>query len=281
MVRSWLLLEQPGPWGVQALTDSRLPTDVGVRLDTVTRRLGIRALLIRRHGRGATAADTRECLLVRTGPDEAWIERVRLPDPGAVLDLDLAALAGGQRLGLEPVRDPVFLVCTHGRHDPCCAERGRPVAAVLAAAYPRSTWECSHVGGDRFAGNLLCFPHGLYYGRVGTQSAARVAAAYAGGRVDLDLLRGRSSYPFAVQAAETYLRRATGITGVDELRARDVRQSGDVVTSRFTDSTGRSYVVRVRARSAAPRRLSCHDEVLARPPAFDLLGVEGELGEAG
>ena len=50
---------------------------------------------------------------------------------------------------LEP--EPMLLVCTHGVHDTCCAVRGRPVAAALARRWPEATWECSHVGGDRFA----------------------------------------------------------------------------------------------------------------------------------
>src|SRR4029453_5830608 len=53
-----------------------------------------------------------------------------------------------------------------GRHGACCAERGRPVAAALAQAHPEETWEVSHIGGDRFAGNLLVLPNGLYYGRL-------------------------------------------------------------------------------------------------------------------
>jgi hypothetical protein len=55
----------------------------------------------------------------------------------------------------EVSEEPIYLVCTHGRHDACCAVRGRPVAAALAAAYPERTWECSHIGGDRFAANVV------------------------------------------------------------------------------------------------------------------------------
>ena len=45
----------------------------------------------------------------------------------------LAALGAGRSVGLTPEADPVLAVCTHGRHDACCAERGRPLARALAA----------------------------------------------------------------------------------------------------------------------------------------------------
>ena len=81
--------------------------------------------------------------------------------------------AGGRRASPAQRRSRCCCVCTHGRHDACCAERGRPVAAALAAAHPEQTWEVSHIGGDRFAANVLVLPDGLYYGRVSAADAPR------------------------------------------------------------------------------------------------------------
>src|SRR5690606_7696048 len=115
-----------------------------------------------------------------------------LGDIHEVLDLDLAALGAGRSPGLTRVDDSLFCVCTHGRHDACCAERGRPVAAALEAAHPEQTWEVSHIGGDRFAANMVVLPHGLYYGRLDAVSALGVAGTHLAGGLDLDHLRGRS-----------------------------------------------------------------------------------------
>ena len=93
-----------------------------------------------------------------------------LTDIHEVHDLDVEALGAGRSPGLTPHAGPGLRVCTHGRHDTCCAERGRPVAAALAAAHPELTWEVSHIGGDRFAANALVLPHGLYYGRLDADS---------------------------------------------------------------------------------------------------------------
>ena len=73
---------------------------------------------------------------------------------------------------------PVLLVCTHARHDQCCAVRGRPVAQTLARAFPDETWESSHLGGDRFAATMIVLPHGLYYGRVPTTDAETIVERY-------------------------------------------------------------------------------------------------------
>ena len=124
--------------------------------------------------------------------------------PRDLLDVPLDGSAGA------PSDRPVFAVCAHGRHDQCCAVRGRAVAARLASAYPEETWECSHLGGDRFAGTMVLLPHGLYYGWVDDGDAVTVADAYLAGRVEPRFLRGRSAYSHPVQAAQHFARDAAG-----------------------------------------------------------------------
>ena len=123
---------------------------------------------------------------------------------------------------------PLYLVCTHGRHDRCCALRGRPVAQALGRVEPERTWECTHIGGDRFAANVVVLPYGLYYGGVTPATAADLVAATERGEVVPDLLRGRSSSPVAVQTAEHHARavRPEVGPGVDALVPLD-RSVGD------------------------------------------------------
>lgn len=204
-VRAFLLVESPGPWGVEATRDSRLPEEVKERLSALEREHEVRPLLVRRPWR----APARSVQVFATYVDGAqpWTETASLGDVREVLDLDVAALGGGRSPGLPRHGAPLFLVCTHGRHDACCAERGRPLAAALSAAAPEETWEVSHIGGDRFAANVLVLPEGLYYGRLTPEDAGPFVAGHLAGLLDLDHLRGRSTYPFPVQAAEIFLRR--------------------------------------------------------------------------
>jgi hypothetical protein len=276
VVRAWLLLEQPGPWGREALTTSRLPTGLGPSLARVAADLRIRPLLIRRHGRRSTVGGVR-CVLAWTGGRRPWIEHALIDDPHEVLDLDLEQLARGEPGILRPVDGPVFVVCTHGRHDPCCAENGRPVARALSAHYPARTWESSHLGGDRFAANLVAFPHGLYFGRVNPEQAPHIAAAYRKGTIDLAHYRGRSCYPFAVQTAEVWLREKTALTAIEAVTLAGTRRDGDIVVARFRTSEPATWTVHVRPRRLEiARPLTCHDARASQPVQYEIVAAEAE-----
>lgn len=274
-VRGWLLLEEPGPWGPQAPRDSRLDPVLTQRLHTASRRLRLRVLLIRRARRSTSPASSpRQCFLARTGPGAGWVEHVALDDPAHVLDLDLTGFARGNSPGLDRVTHPLYLVCTHGRHDVCCAEEGRPVALALATHLPEWTWEVSHIGGDRFAANLLALPHGLYFGRVTPEEVADLADAYARGEVDPQLFRGRAAYDFATQAAECFLRTRTGITGVDALPLVWSRRDDEETEAAFASADGGRYRVRVRTTAAQPARaLTCRAECMSMPREHQLVDI--------
>jgi hypothetical protein len=199
----WLLIEHPGPWPPQALT--ALPADV---TDALADWEG-RAVLVRRPGR-ARRAGPRQWFRVDARPGH---ESVRTGTYRFTSELVAAVDAPG-----KPYAGPLVLVCSHGRHDTCCAVRGRAVAAALAAADPEPVWECSHVGGCRFAPAVVLLPHGYVLGGLDPADAPATLAAYRAGRLDPGTVRGRSALPPAVQAAQHHARLATGATGVDDLR---------------------------------------------------------------
>jgi len=271
-VRSWLLLEHAGPWGRDAFLDGRYTTDgFGAELATRCRAADVRPLLIRRFG-GTVAPERAACFAIRSGPGEPRVERTALARHDDALELDLATLGRGEPLGLEPHEDALFLVCTHGRHDMCCAERGRPLARALALQQPERTWECSHIGGDRFAPNLLVFPHGIYFGRVEPEDAAAVARAYLDGRVSLPHLRGRTSVPMAAQFAERALREEFGLDGVDDVAFERAWRDGGGISASFATPLGR-HVVTLETSLAAPRRLTCHSVAEEPVRAYRVLEI--------
>ena len=140
-------------------------------------------------------------------------------DPREYLELALDGSDG------ESSTDPLVAVCAHGKHDQCCAVRGRAAAAAIAAKYPELTWECSHLGGDRFAATMLVLPEGLCYGRVDSTDSADLIRLYLDGRLDNGFLRGRTSLPHAVQAAQYFAREAYGDDRIDALHPLDVERS--------------------------------------------------------
>lgn len=254
-VGTFLLLESPGPWGVDALHHGRLDAQVRARLHRLERE-GVRPLLVRRPGRrGLEDRHGVRAFWARASADPPELFAARLEDARDLLDLDLAPAVAAPS-GFVPHPGPLFGVCTHGRHDRCCAELGRPLAAALADAAPQETWEVSHMGGDRFAPNVLVLPHGLYYGRLLPAEADDFVATHRAGRLDLEHLRGRSSYPFAVQAAEVHLRRQLAVDVVGALRLLSRSRDGEVTTAVFAVG-GQPWRVRVRTRRAEATLLTC------------------------
>lgn len=275
-VRAFLLLEFAGPWGVDALRDGRLPAALAAELERRCGDSGVRPLLIRRHGRSRSTGV--RCFGAYADPRRPWLESTTLNRADEVLDLDLDRLCEGASMGLEAHPDPLFLVCTHGRHDVCCAEQGRPIAAALSASHPGQTWECSHIGGDRFAGNILVLPDGLYYGRADRESGPRIAKTHLEGRLDLDHLRGRAGFAFATQAAEWHLRRRLDLTGTDDLRLVRQRRVRDVTEAVFAvedaQHSGDHWRVRVRTGHGEPHQLTCQAQKSRRALRFELLDLE-------
>ncbi len=272
IVRSWLLLEHPGPWGRDAFLDGRHAGEgFGPALLARCRAAGVRPLLIRRPDGGSDAARPR-CVAIRSGPEEPWVESARLDHPSAALDLDLDALGHGERIGLAPWSEPLLLVCTHGRHDVCCAERGRPLAQALAAALPEATWEASHIGGDRFAGNVLAFPHGIYFGRVAPGDAERVVRSYLEGRLSLPHLRGRSCLSMPVQAAEHALRVELGLDGIGEVAFEHATSEGTALSASFATPTG-TWTVALSVGASQPHRLTCRSRGAEAAPTYRVVSI--------
>lgn len=202
--KAWLLIEHPGPWPEEP-TEAVLPAALRVLVDSAVE-FGIRVQLIRRPGR-RRAGDARGIYAGWTAGREPWLRRGELSDgldlAEALLGLDLEKLAAGSAPGFGSlVSEPLYLVCTHARRNACCARLGGPLAQALAARQPGRVWETTHVGGHRYAANLVILPHGLYYGPVGIDLATAAISAYEQGTVLPDRYRGRAGQPKPVQEAE-------------------------------------------------------------------------------
>ena len=192
--RRWLLLEHPGPWRIEAIAGAGIDPKV---LSLLTRRAGstTRILLVRRPGRIDRRAP-RSWMLAGLDSQTVtgrWRRDQDLLDAAdAMIDKSGSAIQQAQ---------PMILVCTHGVHDVCCALRGRPVAAAVSSRWPELVWECSHIGGDRFAPNLVVLPDGFYYGNLDPESALATVESHLGGTVLPDRLRGMARFVPPVQAA--------------------------------------------------------------------------------
>ncbi|MGY1836058.1 sucrase ferredoxin [Blastococcus sp. SYSU DS0510] len=187
----------------------------------------LRPLLIRRPGRaGRRPATAPQLLIGAAGAGQPWLER--LP-ASALPDLDLESLADGRPGHGEPMTGPLFLACTNGSVDRCCAVRGRPLVDALATAHPGRTWEVSHIGGCRYGANLLVLPVAAAHGATSPDDGLRIAAAALDGRLDTANLCGLCPLGRFAGLADVTLRRHLGATTPDEVAVLGERPHADAL----------------------------------------------------
>ncbi|MDH6576581.1 sucrase ferredoxin [Kitasatospora sp. MAP5-34] len=274
---TWLLIEQTGPWGAKALTESHLDPAVGQGIDAACTGTGVRAALIRRPGRHADAGvDERyEVIVAHTAPGRSWVRRTTVADAAELLTLDFAALGAGEHggLGVAHPGGPIALVCTNGRRDRCCALLGRPLAAELATAGHSEVWEVTHLGGHRFSPTMLVLPYGYAYGRLTEATAKEVLAATATGHTVPEWSRGRSYWDRPGQAAEQAVRLLTGETGVDALTLTQQPVSDGRWTVSVRHADGRSWDVEVTQTASEPARPESCGKTPGNPTRMDVLTI--------
>jgi hypothetical protein len=255
--RRWLLLEHPGPWRTDAIAGAGIDPEV---LATLVDKAGsaTRILLIRRPGRIDRRAARRWIL---TALDSTAITGQWRHDNDLLEAADALAAASSRKVESP---QPVILVCTHGVHDVCCALRGRPVALELAARWPDLVWECSHIGGDRFAPNVVLLPDGFYYGNLDPTSAIGTVEAHLAGTVLTDRLRGMAGFLPPVQAAAIAAYERYGPLGPSDVSVRAIEHIGphhghgsETIVDLVVRPQARLVSVRVLSVRRADARLTC------------------------
>jgi hypothetical protein len=258
----WLLVEYRGLWTSDAVAGSGLSDQVKAHLRAQVRAAGpARLLFVRRPDRRRQTGLVAYVSDSRAGREA--LTRIELESHEDLRGLDLFDPQAG-----TAVSHPLFLACTHGKHDPCCARYGRPLYDGLRDELdPDWLWQTTHVGGDRFAGNLVCLPEGLYYGRAEGAAAPTILDEHLAGRILLDYYRGRSIYPFAVQAAEREVRQATGLRGIGDLVLRSVERVDERWNVVF-EARGEPHLVEVEPEFGDFTYLTCSAPAVQRPRHF-------------
>jgi hypothetical protein len=263
-VDTWILLEYRGLWAHDAVDGSTLTPEVKahlVRQRSLFRHA--RILFVRRTER--RGGDGLLAYVARSGEGRRELRKLELERYDDLLAVDLAAGLGHVGTAVD---HPLFLVCTHGKHDRCCSKFGRPLYdAVREQLDVEWVWQSSHVGGDRFAGNLVVLADGVYYGRVEPADSWPVLEAALDGRVHLPCYRGRSCHSFPAQAAERAVRELTGTLGVHDVAVERLERAAGG-WSAVVSAGDAAYDVDVRREEGEPTHLTCSTETLRRPKRF-------------
>jgi hypothetical protein len=264
---AWAMLELSGGWGQSAFLDSPaiIDRELGRAICRRIEAARMRVTAIRRPGRRPETPRWRWFIAYCDEGREA-LYHGEVDGPRDYLDIALDGSDG------ERVAGPLVTVCAHGKHDQCCAVRGRSAAATIAAEYPEFVWECSHLGGDRFAATMLVLPEGLCYGRVDSTDSAGLVRLYLDGRLDHRYLRGRTSLPHAVQAAQHFAREALEDNRIDALSPLSVEHRPDGIHAVLAAEPGPVEVVMVEQMSE-PLLSMCRASVAGSVRTYVLVSV--------
>jgi hypothetical protein len=273
----WFLLEYDQAWGRKAYEESQLGEAVKAHLEQGLKLAPGARLQLIKGGPGKEDGGLAffACLAHESQPQVYEFRLERYTD---LLRLDFAALLGGGSDWQDHLRvEPLYLVCTNGRRDACCARAGTAVHSSLAARLPGAAWQTTHIGGHRFAANVLAFPAGVCYGRVSPRQVEALLLAGQRGEVYLEGYRGRACYPEPVQAAEYFLRQQTGERGIFSFHWIDSQESGtNHWLVRFRQSaTGQEHRLEIVKETASFQvYLSCGDDAAVSAEQYRLLERE-------
>ena len=255
----WILVEYRGVWARDVLGDCLFSPELKAHLREQLAAFGrARLLFVKKPERRSQTG--RRVVFGTSRPGEERFFELEVEHQNELLELDFVTALDTGGGPASPREGPLFVVCTHGKRDRCCALQGRPLYDALRHETESDrVWQSTHVGGDRFAGNVVVLPQGLYYGRVDAADAGALLAAHAAGRIELDRYRGRSAFSFPVQAAERAILETEGLRGIGDLTFLDSRSKGDSAWRvRFRTPDAAVHEVDVSATHVAePAYLTC------------------------
>ena len=156
--RRLLLIEDRSAWGAEAVRDQLGPDDADL-----AKRLGMRVLLVRRREGDPTDDVVRRVMLIDTVTREM---AVRFVAGIGEVSVQEAASEPVAEFG-PPFTAPMFLVCTNGKRDACCALRGRALVNALAVAHGEQIYlqRCTGCHDSAPASLAACSTAAIWSGR--------------------------------------------------------------------------------------------------------------------
>jgi hypothetical protein len=266
----WVLIEYRGGWPLNGFEGLDLEPETKALVLSAAKAARARVLLVRRPGPRRRQGKSHWAVLHH---EDTGAYRQQWGTWGK--DEDLAEVA--KALSLPGTLDypPLILVCTHSQHDQCCAGWGRPVGRALSERWPELVWECSHVGGDRFAANVVVAPDGVYYGNLDEESSVATIEAHLAGRISAEHLRGYTDLFPAQQTAVAATLRRFGPAGRNDYRVIETSSSGDHWRIHITGSPPHPARIDIELRThrGPPCRLTCRGPATRSATVYELISI--------
>ena len=266
----WVLIEYRGGWPLNGFEGLDLEPGTKAAVLSAAKAARARVLLVRKAGPRRREGQSHWAVLRHENSGafrQQWGTWNR--------DEDLAEIATALSTPGELGHPPVILVCTHSQRDQCCAVRGRPVGRALTERWPELVWECSHVGGDRFAANVVVAPDGVYYGNLDAESSVTTIEEHLAGRIYAEYLRGYTDLFPAQQAAVAATLRRFGPAGRNDYVVAVTSRDGDYWRISITGSPPHPARVDVelQARHAPPHQLTCRGLAMSSAMVYEVISI--------
>ena len=267
------LLEYDAAWGAKPFVDSTIDPAVKAHLSAQVQAIGNGRILFVKQ---AEKTDNKiNLFIVCAHPVTPYYNHIQLNDYADLLNLDLAASL--ERCATSKI-DPLYMVCTNGNKDKCCAKFGMACYKELLKHIPaQRLWQCAHVGGDRFAPNIVTAPSGAYFGGMPMDHVPALVAGIENNQIDLTYYRGRPWYAKHIQSAEYFARVEWDNQNFYDLEVVDQNVTDQTAHVTFREiSTGRVIAVDlVLEVSAYESFLSCNDKTQSRAEFYTLVRLKG------
>lgn len=261
--RFCLLIEYGGTWGKDAFIESTIPETVKKHvLKLYDLDCNVRIQIIQKN---PLNKDKKTLFWADTNPHNPLLWQYQFEHYEELLTFDFPQfIENGVPKEFQSVTAPLFFICTNGQHDPCCAKYGATLFNEVHDLYPQ-IWQTNHLGGDRFAANMLCLPDGIYYRRVDKLSLEAILKAHGSHQLYLPNFAGHSVYPREVQVAEYFIRQQSKLYELFALQLLQSTGSEDEAAVTFIESNKREHHVHVRKQiEEQSAYLSCHADTANR-----------------
>lgn len=257
----WVLIEYRLPWRNKAVTDNELSENQQAHLSALMEKNpDLQILFIKRK---ANSHPSINIFIARLGIQSTF-SKITLTSYEDVLNISTEQIINGHPDEIL-INETHFFVCTNGTRDVCCSKFGLPVYQSLNETAGENAWQCSHIGGHRFAPTMLVFPAGIALGRVQPGDIPGVIQTINSGELPLAHLRGRLDYPGVVQAAE-YLILSNYKTIAGKLTLSESRNiEKDEWQVKMTDSDKNIFTVNLLETKKLPAIHSDCDPTIPKP----------------
>ena len=269
----WFLLEVPRPWAAKALAVNDLLPQVNETLQKWVHDIPkSNAVFIKKNN---LPVESPKLIVALTENNDQRIHQFDLStDYMSMADLPMADIVSGKsKAGQVDNLSPLFLVCTNGKRDNCCAKFGLPVIKAFEDAGDENVWQCTHLGGHRFAAVVGVFPQGLYYQLFNPANVPAFRESILQNQVPLQGLRGRTAYTGVEQAAEIFLREQSGNLDDGAYKLISSNQEDGVWQVNFQNGAS-AYKITLKQSMSEPFAAGCEGGKTKPGPIFELISIK-------